>query len=518
MEIIDISNFYRFDSVPSPLLVWNNIMEPILNIQFKDNYTEITRLNDNQLNPASSLVDHFHRLKFDDLISFYNKEQIKETINRKDFIKTKLNNIKIYVIVKSKVINNKKYFVILPINNFENLSSKSISRLYLHRDGVFEINANPEIYHKRTSPGERKFYLLDDLLNTQGAFDSQLETKIRNVPIETEEDILERKGLRGKLLGDSQEYYSLPEYENTEYLPEIDPNPELWRDDDKDSIWVQKYGIPKQDYEYDEAEIDNAMFSNSIKYFSGTEKFIYPIFETIEDAEKLLLTIFEDFLEPFKKKRLTIKQQDFLKLTKKEQYMFLLPSSYFLNIETRQIYDPLNLDFLDNFDQYKEIKTSIGPFDRIKNSLAKKRWIRSSTKVEPYLSLNYDNNAYLSLSNTFLIHSLINTKIIQIPLGDFYELWNHTQTSKYQNLNFKEKLKSMIENFHDKKNPGELLFIPSVEHFSLTKESAKNKFLEYQKFFKKASSIATNYKYSFSYQLGRVMYLDEIEEIIKHYK
>ena len=510
IEIIDISKFYRFDSIPNPLVLWTNIINSDssnLTSPIIQNYTQITELNTNQTNNLETFE------KFDDLIEFYEKQ---EKTNNQEFLKTRLNSIKVYLIVQSKIIGNSEYFILLPINNFENLSSKPVSRLYLHRDGLFEINANPELYYKNTPPGERRFYIIDDLLNTHGVFDSQLDTKIRNVIIETEDDILERKGLKGKLLGDDPKYYMSTEYENIEYLPEIDPDPEIWRDDDKNSIWVQKYGIPKQDYEYDEAEMDNVMFNNSFKYFSGTEKSIFPVFETLEDAENLFVTVFEDFLEPFRKKRLTLKREDFFNLTKREQYMFLLPSSYFLDIEDSQVYDPLNLDFLDNSDQHNISKRPSTNFNQIKNWLAKRRIIRSTTKVESYYIVeNYDQNAYIPLSNTFLLNSLINTKIVQIPLGDFYEFWNQKKALK-KNLKYESpSIKNLFQRQSD--NSGEILFIPSLGYSSvnINKDSDLNNFSKYQKIFRNFTNKKRKQEYTFTYQLGKIMYLDEIEEIMK---
>ena len=521
IEIIDISNIYRFDSVPNPLVLSMNMTNfdsstADLDTPSRDNYKQITKLENDRPENSAIALD-----KFDHLLKFYNQS---EKNSKKDSFITRLNQIKVYVIVKPKTINNKNYLVLLPINNFENLSDKPVSRLYLHRDGLFEINANPALYYRNIPPGERRFYIIDDLLTTHGAFDSQLDIKIRNAIIETEDDILERKGLKGKLLGNDPNYYSSSEYEKSEYLPEIDPDPEIWRDDDKNSIWVQKYGIPKQDYEYDEAEMDNIMFNNSFKYFSGTEKYIVPVFESLADAEKLLITIFEDFLEPFRKKRLSLKRQDFFKLTKREQYMFLLPSSYLLNIEDSQIYDPLNLDFLDNFDQHASTKNSnFSPiFDQTKNWLAKRRLIRSYTRVEPpYRIENYDQNAYIPLSSTFLLSSLLDTKIVQISLGDFYEFWNQREfaksTSTYKSYSFKAKIKNLFQNKVD--NLGEILFIPNLglEYSLSSKNDDSNRFLKYQQIFKKSMGRKKwqDSSFSYTYQLGKIMYLDEIEEIMK---
>lgn len=517
MEIIDISKYYRFDSVPNPLLLWTDIMETNSANQLnKEDYTEIHALNYHKVNTSKRLNN---QLKFDEFLNIYNDSIIQN--QEENDVRKRLNKIKVYLIVKSKFVIDKESYILLPINNFENLSNKPVSRLYLHRDGLFEINANSNLYFDNRPPGERRFYLLDELLNTHGAFDSQLDIKIRNAIIETEEDILEKKGLKGKILGNDPNYYTSSEYEIFDYLPEIDPDPEIWREEDKNSMWVQKYGIPKQDYEYDEAEMDNIMFNNSIKYFSGTEKNIFPVFESLEDAEKLLLTIFEDLLEPFRKKRLVLKQDNFLRLSKREQFMFLLPSSYLLNIENLQVYDPVNLDYLDNLDQYETKNGLTTKLNFIKNWLAENRWINSYTKIEPpYLIENYDQNAYITISNTLLLNSILNTKIIEISLGDFYDIWLQRELLK-QNIFFKnkiniiipKKIRTFLPNIYSKKVSGEILFIPKLKTLLSKKEDNLRQFSGYQKFFRKPKNSVQ--KYSFNYELGKTMYLDEVEKLIK---
>nr|YP_009455797.1 hypothetical protein [Dictyopteris divaricata]AQZ25014.1 hypothetical protein [Dictyopteris divaricata] len=525
MEIIDISKFYRFQSIPNPLVLASDMINFHNRANHKENkFTQIENLDLNE--------EFFSTVKepeFDNILKDYSQQTTEFAKNnenyktRKQRILKQLNKVKLYLIVR-EANKNDENLILLPLNNLENLSDKAVSKLYLHRDGLFEINANRSLYFSNKLPGDRRFYMIDDLLTTQGAFDSELDVKVKNIKFETEDEILNRKGLKGKLLGDDPKYYSLPDYENNEYLPNIDPDPQVWREEDRDSIWIQKYGIPKQDYEYDEAEIDNILFSNPIKYLIGTEKPIFPAFEKLEDAESFLVATFEELLEPFRRKRIAMTRKEFLNLNKKEQYILLLPSSYLLTIEDGEINNPRDLDSLDNVIQYNNPIPPKTKFDKIKHWLAKRRLIKSFTKIEPpYISDNYDQNAYLAASNSLLLNYTTTTKIIEMGLGDFFDIWFHKDDLKKEIFKspkvLQKKLNSFIKKIQQKEVNGEILFIPDLQQKSIATESNilhkynnLEQFSSYQKLFQ--DSRATRKKFRISYEIGKVMSISEVEKFL----
>lgn len=534
MEIVDISKFYRFQSLPNPIIFSSNILD--LHSQTKDvnDYTPIQNLQYTNQNHTKDLN------KFDNILNKFilrKEKKGNEKVSRsiyKNQVKNLLNKTKIYLIIKEQSLDSQKneQSFLIPINNLENLSNKAISRLYLHRDGLFEINANSSSYISEDRPTNQRFYIIDDLLITEGIFDSQIEINIRNVPIETDDDILEKKGLKGKLLGDNPKFYTDQNYEGKLYLPEIDPDPEIWRDEDKDSIWVKKYGIPRQDYEYDEAEMDNSFFNNPIKYSSNTEKNIFPVFERLEEAEKFLLTLFEDILEPYRRKRISINRQDFLKLTKKEQYFLILPSSYILRINNGSLYNPTDLDYLDDPDQYISPFTNLPKsyMQRVKNSFAKKRWIKSSNRINShYISENYDHMAYVTSSNIVLIDFLANTKIIEMGLGDFMEIWSNRNVLKRevitQSIVNQIKPVNILKRLKTPEIKGEILFVPNLADLQYTWQQKKNlrstnsnlakKFSSHHQVFQKKLINSYEKKFTFSYEIGKVMSLEEIADFLK---
>ncbi len=284
MEVIDISKFYRFESIPNPLIIASDIIKLNQNNQNINNFIEIDNCK-YWFNPfdTKKYFQQFDQI----LLNYFKKNNLEPLLEGNDNIQKILNNNYIYLIVKTTRTNSKtSVSTLLPINNFEELSNVAINRLYLHRDGLFEINPNSpyEQFNQEKSTVNRRFYCLDELLTTQGVFDSELDTKTKDLTFENEDDLRKRKGLTNIILGDDPNFYSIPTYENLDYLPEIDPEPDYREFDAKDSIWLEKYGIPRQDYEYNESEMDNILFNNPIKYCNQTSKEIFPIFENLNDA------------------------------------------------------------------------------------------------------------------------------------------------------------------------------------------------------------------------------------------
>lgn len=512
MEVIDISKFYRFDSIPNPLIIASDIIQFDQNNRDVNQYIEIDHCKQwfNEL----STKKHFR--KFDEIITSYfgTNKNLDPTLVKNSYIKKILNNSNIYLVIKiTKIDHNNSSFTVLPINNLEGLANTAVNRLYLHRDGLFEIdpNSSHDLSFQRKSATNRRFYCLDDLLTTQGVFDSELDTKTKDLTIETEDDLRKRKGLADKILGDDPKFYSIVDYENLDYLPEIDPEPEYTGIDSKDSIWLHKYGIPRQDYEYNESEMDNTLFNNPIKYSTGAYKEIFPLFESLNDAENFLLTILEDLLEPLKKKEISMTKRNFFELTRKEQYTLLLPTSYILNIENSEVLDP------SNFNNIERSKTLIknGDFLRKKSNVQQ---IEKKDFDDSYKINNFDQNAFIPISNSFLLDQAINIGVIKVGLGDFLNLWfsldfcQEEITSKFQ-----ERFLKYIKISKSNKFKGNLLFIPEL--VNKTQDTLENNYLnklkpikDFNKVFKK-SKIKSR-KVKFVYKLGKIMDLYDVNSLV----
>lgn len=513
MEIIDISKFYRFESIPNPLVIASDILEFNQSNENINEYIEI----DNCKQWFSKFNTKKYFQKFDEILTTYfriNKDL--STNSQKNYnIKKVLNNSHIYLVIKIiKTDKNNSSFTFLPISNLENLSNTAVNRLYLHRDGLFEIDPNfpnGTLIQDKSSTN-RRFYCLNELLTTQGVFDSELDTKIKDLTFETEDDLRKRKGLTNKILGDDPKFYLLSNYENLDYLPELDPEPNYRGVDDKDSIWLQKYGIPRQDYEYNEAEMDNTLFNNPTKYCVETSKEIFPLFENLNDAENFLLTAFEDLLEPLKKKKITITKKKFFELSRKEQYTLLLPTSYVLNIENSEVSDSLNLKPLISFNKLS-VKNWLKKYYREKPDM------QQIENIDTYKINNFDQNAFIPISNYFLLDQAMNIGILKVGLGDFLELWfssNFTKEKVFSKppVGFLKYLKMSKSN----NLRGNLLFIPKL----VNKNTDRLEVDSFDKFkqtkdFRKVFTVprVNSTKFKFVYQLGKVMDVHDVNSLIE---
>lgn len=517
MEIIDISKFYRFESIPNPLIFASKILNENLKLEKKfDEYI--------QINECKAWLNGFSSLSLDNILSEYFKKEKNieyndsKRPNSKINLQKNLNKKVLYLIVKNKLTTkDNPSFVILPINSFEHLSNSPVNRLYLHRDGVFEIEGRYSL-SKNDKNFQQRFYNLKNLLTTQGIFDSELDIKTKNLSIETEDDIIKRKGLEGKLLGDNPKFYSLSEYELLDYLPNYDPDPEVVGDNNQDLIWIEKYGIPRQDYEYNENEIDNNFFNNPIKYSNSKGQNIFPIFNSLEDAETFLTIAIEDLIEPFKKKLIFMRREDFFSLSRKEQYKILLPTSYNLIIEDINVSVPtkfqqsknaIELHTIDN----KELKKKSANF-LVRNP----KLTMEEKQKSPYRIENYDINAFIPLSNSFLLKQTMDVNIIEIGLGDFLNFWfsqkfNSINSSlQFEKLNFKVN--------KSQNNKGEILLIPNllkrdVNTRKLDKlEKRKNVYYNhyYKTYFQKTNNKKDRFK--INYKISKMMTLDDIKNLV----
>ena len=260
---------------------------------------------------------------------FYKK--YKEEKNKFDVTlsKKKLNKIKVYVIVKSKLVKGKRVNFAVPIRAFDDLGNSIIEKSSLLIASFFHIKVDHNIPGKYIEgrPGTRPFRL-DHLIATEPPFETEEE-----IPLE--KFILPRQyGADGVRLGLNEP-----------------PRIRVERAPDESGI-MRSYIFFLSEYEYDDSFIDNTFLVNSSVYgtdarekksFYGEKddhsflkrlkginfkedgfksigisnilsiifgskdariaKNIIPIFSNLEDAQDLLITILEEVNQPFQLRR-----------------------------------------------------------------------------------------------------------------------------------------------------------------------------------------------------------------------
>nr|YP_011007620.1 hypothetical protein V2497_pgp040 [Syringoderma abyssicola]WAM65049.1 hypothetical protein [Syringoderma abyssicola] len=513
MQTIDLTQIkgFRFDTMPEELIFPTNIMRFNTTSPMLDEYTSIEGV--------LYTTDHPDYAQFEDILKIYDKYNRKSIVAKRAKERLKLNKIKVYVIVREKKEkrqddNSNKPLVYLPINNYENLSNHPVSRTILHRDAIFQTMSDESVYHGiiERKPGNRCRVLVD-LLSTQAPFGGFLED-VELEDLTPQDDSADGKKLRydksvdkAQVIADNQddkvgfidfgevqviadnqddeddevgsidfddedlkEIYRFKRLFNLTaetFLVDIDSEP----DDGSSLMWMEEYGIPRQEYEYDESDADNALFTNPQKYFTETDnlknKNIIPVFASLEEAENLLSTALEDLLFPYIKKKESITE---------------------INKDSK-IYEAKNIDYLDDAPMFMNRVLPVTEREIRINSLAEKRRIKSITEITNHYDNYYDKKeVHISHAANLVLKHLLNTKIIEIGLGDFFDSCDENKT-------------------------GELIFIPSAKKFKkpFIKGNPKSinlsKFNKYRKKHKKEyqklQRPTANKEFSYSFEVKK---------------
>nr|QWK41841.1 hypothetical protein [Protohalopteris sp.] len=443
----------------------------------------------------------------------------------------KLNEVKIYLIVKPIQIKPSKFsklkyaildknnleieepkiihtHAILPINNFDNENNQPSSRLFLSRDLIFQHKAEgffPKMDSRPSNRGNRPYYFNRSITtDIPYEYDRPYQTRTTKPEDLDIEDILgETEGVYNTRGVECQIFYESDFSEEVNETREVEPPPNKeWVD-----VWSREhmYVFP---LEYVKSELDTSMFTNPRKYFTKTDKIgsknIVPIFGSREEAEKLLLTVIEDLLQPFRRVQM-FTDTDYLSGLYILDGKWVLDDRFNVMIDDRRVYNPLNLDYLDEpyVFAYKDYPPNggmpINEFQKKQNSLAEKRKIKSVTRYVDHFE-NYDTTHELFLEpdseepiptslltkmDTALLETAISTKIIEMGLGDFLELW-----------------------YNNEKQNGEILYIPNSKNSLFFKSTlGDKKFVKnihnYQKAFHKQSKRKkSGYKYQIKHSIN----------------
>nr|YP_009505240.1 hypothetical protein Petal_095 [Endarachne binghamiae]AXC47195.1 hypothetical protein Petal_095 [Endarachne binghamiae] len=314
-----------------------------MNIYFPStDYTELTfptnNLSLNITEPISSQeIETNTNMDQEDIEigEFYKKYTTKREKFHIAASKKKLNKIKVYFIVKSKLVKGKEVNFAVPIRAFDDLGNSIIEKSNTLIAGFFHVKVDHNLPGKYVEgrPGTRPFRL-DHLIDTEPPFETEEEVPLENF-------ILPRKyGVDGIKL-------DLPK--NSELN---DPSRLRVESVVDESGKMRSYVFFLSEYEYTDSTIDNTFFVNSSKYgtdarekksFYGEkddhsflqrikeinykedglkafsisnilslvfgskgariDKNIIPIFSNLEDAQDLLITVLEEVNQPFQVRR-----------------------------------------------------------------------------------------------------------------------------------------------------------------------------------------------------------------------
>nr|QWK41692.1 hypothetical protein [Akkesiphycus lubricus] len=446
---------------------------------------------------------------------FYQRNKNKTKANDTK-ANNKLNQMKVFFIVKSMKVEGKDFMVAIPINNLDDLGNSNYSRAITARTGTFLMKTDADLDKKglkEGKPGSRPF-LLAHALESEGPYDGIPDLPLdkmafsrdygldgKRVKIDPAEEeampdesriridtVTDEYGKKGLL------YYYLSEYEydhvfldNTAFT-NVEPylvaprNQKNLNRNFKDLLnnviklrWEDIWNKEKEEFRL--GEIEDIVYKNTDELLS---KNIIPVFSSLDDAQDLLLTVLEEILEPY-------------------QLIREIESS-------NNAYSLRNLDYLDDSltlqNRYTFPETRI---DKVTEFLVKYRVIKPITKFNQEYSSNYQQFYFSNLPEGFLEYydMVLNT----VELNETGDL-NETDILLFRN-SLKLKVVSMglddfltFWNTNEIKN-GEALFIPSPKSFTKIKlpllpKKSKDRFYEYQQRFRsKSSQNIDDYNYTY---------------------
>lgn len=300
-------------------------------------------------------------IDFDKINRFYqfNYEK-KESRNTK--VREKLNTIKIYILVKPTIVDNKKTNVAVPINNYEDLGNTGYGRTITALASTFLMRTAQDLAGQglsEGSPGSRPF-ILEHAVGVEPPYDTEEKVSLKDLGKglfdktkfkSQKEKRLELANLDGAVLGAMQEEERLGTGLEGQVL-----NSEINREEDAMldldiQILEAAFGLIyyySSPYEYDYSFLDNTIFTNSRPYqsqprdeenfnrrwtdllknlknfnfeeqkndlkvlftesdrilFKNTtellSKNIIPVFCDLEEAQTLLVTVLEELTQPYR--------------------------------------------------------------------------------------------------------------------------------------------------------------------------------------------------------------------------
>ncbi|CAM9685143.1 unnamed protein product [Ectocarpus fasciculatus] len=483
---------------------------------------------------TDSIINHDNdNLKEEDIemLEFHEKYTSELSTFKKTEANKKLNKIKIYFIVKSKIVKGQELNFAIPIRGFDNLGHSRLEKFHSFINILFEIGlyknyeGSPEvrpfslerIIVAADPYGLNEEFSLEDLVlpKQYGPDGIKIESDISMFDMSRLRQVITRtkKGKKGSI------YYLSSDYHYTESMVDntVFTHTSKYVTDGKktkENTFVTRA----------KAGFKIVISTNPLKLIFGNRnsvknKNIIPVFSSLEDAQDLLITVLEEVNEPFQVRR----KMEGLDTNKYDRSLDYLDDPFCYQ---NRYFNPENViekfkEFLRTYrfikarkrsslkdDYYHENKYQTkGPFCIIDpepeagdmtyeplwlreqaNEFAPRHiWRESDCLLFQEENFLDDAEVYsllesrdMSIADKVLLKNSQDVKIISMGLADFLGFWNNPTTKN-----------------------GEVLFIPSSKDLTLNKRGSPviskkpiDPFYEYQQKFRESKKKDTeNYTY-----------------------
>ncbi|CAM9096794.1 unnamed protein product [Ectocarpus sp. 8 AP-2014] len=531
-----------------PLTEHNELHIPVNQLSSNIFETIKDKIDENSEINTDSLVDHDENINDNleveniedlEMMNFHEKYTSKLNTLKKTEAHKKINKIKIYFIVKSKLVKGKEMTVVIPIRCFDDLGNAKPEKFHNRIQNLFDIDVLRGRPNTQGSPALKPFILeeivsaahpfgldeefsLEDLIlpKQYGDDGTKLESGIEELDLLSR---LQTMQTRNQYTGKVRTiYYLSADYDYNQSVVDntIFSTTSNYVIDSKKTNNTFAKRLKEIDFKKDGFKIVNTRNLFKLVWGNRTpliEKSIIPVFSNLEDAQNLLITVLEEVNEPFQIRR-KMEGPDTPQYDRSLDYL-TDPFCY----QNRYFYPKSGIgkvkDFLRKYrfikghkrsslkdDLYHENKYQTkGPFSILDGETAddyhmdEPLWIREQAhEFAPrhiwretdclLFEAEYfpgEREAYsflesrdMSVIDETLLKKSQDVKIISMGLADFLEFWNNPTTKT-----------------------GELLFIPSSKHLNKRGSPVRSKkpidpFYEYQqKFYGSTKKDTKNYTY-----------------------
>ena len=513
-----------------------------LNLPISSLSTSVKNINTDELEKINPDIDDSLNQEDIEISEFYKKYNSKTKCLEKTKSQKKLNRVKVYVIVKSKILNGKEVKYAVPIRNFDDLGNSILEKSSSFIASIFYIKADHNLNgleYIEGNPGARPFRL-DEIIDPEPPFYAEQEFPIENLVLPKKYVINQGKielakelevSNIGKMIVDespgTKSSFSFPtEYEYNESM--IDNtflvNSSKYGSDSRKKNSTkgekEKTGFLSRLEEFNSKEGRFKLFNISNIFslvfgniYASVDKNIIPVFSSLEDAQELLITILDEIHQPFQVRR-KIENSNIIKYSKSLSYLddsFSFQNNFFLpgpKSKLEQAQDLLmkyglmkssDLSKSSDHEFYHENKYQIkGPFYVEDTETIASNDAYVPTKSAPksiwrevdYWSFidhyfpgqqeiySWCESRDMTETDKGLLKKSQDIKIISMGLGDFLEFWNDPTTKN-----------------------AEVLFIPASNDLNKKKllllpKKSRDKFYNYQQKFRESKKQDTgNYTY-----------------------
>lgn len=294
--------------------------------------------NTDGLDKTNTRIDDNLNKEDIEISEFYKKYVSKEKLLRNTKSQKKLNKIKVYFIVKSKMVQGKEIRYALPIRSFDDLGNSILEKSNSFIASIFYLKVDPNLDGLDSiegNPGSRPFRL-EEVIDPEPPFYAEQEFPLENLMLPKKYVIdggkiklakqLEGNSLNKMIVEESTDDFE--EMKSFFYFPtEYEYNESMI--DNTFLVNSSRYGTDMRQKNSFNGEKEDAGFLNRLKdlklkqgrlelfnisnIFSlifgdknaSVDKNIIPVFSSLEDAQDLLITVLDEIHQPFQVRRKT---------------------------------------------------------------------------------------------------------------------------------------------------------------------------------------------------------------------